>query len=49
MDVVEQQFMTSHRSSIGDMSGEHAGHGKTSMLLVSRKFYMILAVWGLVL
>ena len=29
--------MTFHRCSIGDMSGEHAGHGNLSMLLARSK------------
>ena len=42
-------ILTSHRCSIGDMSGEHAGHGNTMTLLAPRMFYTILAVWGLAL
>ena len=34
--------------SIGDVSGEHAGHGNTT-LLASMKICTILAIWGLAL
>ena len=41
--------MTSHKCSIGDMSGELGGHGNTLSLLASRTFCTILAVLGLAL
>ena len=39
----------SHKCSIGFMSGEHAGHGKTLILLLFKKSCVSLAVWGLAL
>ncbi len=39
----------SQKCSMGDMSGEYAGHARTGMFSASRNCIQILATWGLAL